>query len=172
MKHGHFSIFEQGHMTVEVITTPEVSRQMLRHHSMRFQEFSQRYQDASELGEWVIPDLRRQDEKNRQSSHDDLDPAFKKLMQDKIGTLFAQAFDLYEYMLSKGVAKETARSILPIGGTRSKIYATANLRDWIFYLRSRTHEATQLEHRKVANSIKDIFEQEFPVIYEAAFINA
>ena len=171
MKHGHFSIFEQAHMTVEVITTPEISRQLLRHHDMRFQEFSQRYQDATELGGWVIPNLRRQDEKNRQSSHDDLDPEFKALMERKIETLFAQTFDLYEYMLGQGVAKETARSILPIGGTLTKIYATSNLRTWCFYLKSRTHESTQLEHRKVAESIKDIFEEQFPTVYEAAFCN-
>lgn len=169
MREGHFSIFEQAHMTVEIQTTPEISRQILRHHDMRFQEFSQRYQDATELGGWVIPNLRRQDDKNRQSSHDDLDPEFKALMEAKIDTLFAQTFDLYEYLLHKGVAKETARSILPIGGTRTKLYATTNLRTWIFYLKSRTHESTQLEHRMVANSIKDIFEQQFPVIYEAAF---
>ena len=169
MKHGHFSIFEQAHMTVEVITTPDVSRQMLRHHDMRFQEFSQRYQDVSELGGWVIPNLRQQDEKNRQSSHDTLDPEFKALMEKKIETLYAQAFDLYEYMLGRGVAKESARAILPIGGTRTKLYATTNLRTWIFYLKSRTDMATQLEHRLVANAIKDVFEQQFPVIYEAAF---
>ena len=169
MKHGHFSIFEQAHMTVEVITTPDVSRQMLRHHDMRFQEFSQRYQDVSELGGWVIPNLRQQDEKNRQSSHDTLDPEFKALMEKKIEALYAQAFDLYEYMLGRGVAKESARAILPIGGTRTKLYATTNLRTWIFYLKSRTDMATQLEHRLVANAIKDIFEQQFPTIYEAAF---
>ncbi|MAH29388.1 MAG: thymidylate synthase (FAD) [Euryarchaeota archaeon] len=169
MNHGHFSIFEQAHMTVEVTTTPEISRQCLRHHSARFQEFSQRYQDATELGGWVIPNLRRQDDKNRQSSHDDLDPEFKSLMEQKINALFAQTFDLYQHMLDRGVAKETARSILPIGGTRTKFYMTMNLRDWIFYLKSRTHESTQLEHRMVANSVKDIFEEQFPTIYEAAF---
>ena len=169
MREGHFSIFEQAHMTVEVLTTPEISRQLLRHHDMRFQEFSQRYQDASELGSWVIPNLRRQDAKNRQSSHDDLDPDFKRLMEQKIETLFAQTFDLYEHMLDQGVAKETARSILPIGGTRTKLYATTNLRTWIFYLKSRTDKATQLEHRLVAEAIKDIFEEQFPTIYEAAF---
>lgn len=169
MKHGHFSIFEQAHMTVEVTTTPEISRQLLRHHDMRFQEFSQRYQDVSELGDYVIPNLRRQDTKNRQSSHDDLDPEFKALMRSKIETLFQQTFSLYEHMLSEGVAKETARSILPIGGVRTKLYATANLRTWCFYLRSRTHESTQLEHRRVAQSIKAIFTEQFPLIAEAFF---
>ncbi len=169
MKHGHFSIFEQAHMTVEVTTTPDVSRQMLRHHDMRFQEFSQRYQDVSELGNYVLPNLREQDTKNRQNSTETLDPEFKALMEAKIETLYRQTFDLYEYMLSKGVAKECARAILPIGGTQTKLYATTNLRTWIFYLKSRTHEATQLEHRLVATAIKDIFEEQFPTIYEAAF---
>jgi|TARA_Y100000015_G_scaffold6053_1_gene5501 thymidylate synthase (FAD) len=168
MQHGHFSIFEQAHMTVECVTTPDISRQLLRHHDMRFQEFSQRYQDVSELGGWVLPDLREQDAKNRQSSHDTLKPEFKEFMQDKIESLYSQIFDLYGYMLDKGVAKESARAILPIGGTRTKIYATTNLRTWIFYLRSRTHESTQLEHRTLANSIKDIFAEQFPTVWEAA----
>ena len=169
MKHGHFSIFEQAHMTVEVATTPEISRQLLRHHDMRFQEFSQRYQDVTALGDYVIPNLRRQDDKNRQSSHDDLDPEFKALMEAKIETLYQQTFALYEHLLSQGVAKETARAILPIGGVRTKLYATANLRTWCFYLRSRTHESTQLEHRLVAESIKEIFCEQFPVVAEAFF---
>ena len=169
MNHGHFSIFEQAHMTVEVNTTPDISRQLLRHHDMRFQEFSQRYQDVTALGDYVIPNLRAQDTKNRQSSHDTLEPEFKALMEAKIKTLYDQAFDLYSYMLDKGVAKECARAILPIGGTRTRLYATTNLRTWIFYLRSRTHESTQLEHRLVAESIKEIFAEQFPVIYEAAF---
>ena len=169
IKHGHVSIFEQAHMTVEVTTTPEISRQLLRHWDCRFQEFSQRYQDVTKLGGWVLPNLRRQDKKNRQSSHDDLDPVFKKRMLDKIESLYKQTFDLYEYMLINDIAKETARAILPIGGTRTRLYATANLRTWSFYLRNRTHESTQLEHRLVAESIKKIFVEEFPVTSEAFF---
>ncbi len=169
MREGHVSIFEQADMTVEITTTPEISRQLLRHHSARFQEFSQRYQDVTALGDYVIPNLRRQDAKNRQSSHDDLDPEFKALMEDKIRTLFDQTFDLYQHMLANGVAKETARAILPIGGTRTKLYMKMSIRDWLFYLKNRTHESTQLEHRRVAQSIKAIFTEQFPVIAEAFF---
>ena len=169
MKHGHFSIFEQAHMTVEVNTTPDVSRQMLRHHDMRFQEFSQRYADINELGGLVLPNLRKQDTKNRQNSTPDLDPELKELLDGRILGLFGEIADLYSYMLEMGVAKETARAILPIGGTRTRLYATANLRTWCFFLRSRTNVATQLEHRLVAESIKEIFCEQFPVVAEAFF---
>lgn len=168
MKHGHFSIFETASMTVEIETTRAISSQLLRHRSATFQEFSQRYSDVNELPAIQPPMLRRQDSKNKQSSHDDLDPEFKALMEKKIATLYGQSLDLYGYMLEKGVAKETAREILPLG-IPTRLYMTNNLRNWIFYLRSRCGVETQLEHRMIADSIKEIFAQEFPVIYEAAF---
>ncbi len=169
MKHGHWSIFEQAHMTVEINTTPDISRQILRHHSFRFQEFSTRYSDVTQLGNFVIPELREQDTKNKQNSTDTLDPGFKGLASASIVSLFGQAFELYSYLLENGVAKECARAILPIGGIRTRLYASANVRDWIFYLKARTSKGTQLEHRRVAESILEIFAEQLPVVHEAAF---
>lgn len=168
MKHGHYSIFETASMTVEIETNRAISAQLLRHRSATFQEFSQRYSDVSELPPIELPMLRRQDTKNKQSSHDDLDPEFKALCEKQIRTHYAAAMDLYEHMLFHGVAKETAREILPLG-IPTRLYMTNNLRNWIFYLNARCGVETQLEHRMIANAIKGIFEEQFPVIAEAAF---
>lgn len=168
MKHGHYSIFETASMTVEITTNRAISAQLLRHRSATFQEFSQRYSDVSELPPLELPMLRRQDQKNKQSSHDDLDSTLKAVMEAQVTRLYAQTMDLYRYMLDKGVAKECAREILPLG-IPTKLYMTNNLRNWIFYLSSRCGVETQLEHRLVANSILEIFKEQFPVIHEAAF---
>lgn len=155
-------------MTVEITTNRAISAQLLRHRSATFQEFSQRYSDVSELPPLELPMLRRQDQKNKQSSHDDLDSTLKAVMEAQVTRLYAQTMDLYRYMLDKGVAKECAREILPLG-IPTKLYMTNNLRNWIFYLSSRCGVETQLEHRLVANSILEIFKEQFPVIHEAAF---
>ena len=156
-------------MTVEIETTRAISAQLLRHRTATFQEFSQRYSDVSELPEIEVPMLRRQDAKNKQSSHDDLDPEFKALTEKRIETHYRAALDLYEHMLHSGVAKECAREILPLG-IPTRLYMTNNLRNWVFYLTARCGVETQLEHRMIANSIKSIFEEQFPIIYEAAFV--
>lgn len=168
MKHKHWSPLEMSNMVVEIETTRAIAAQILRHRSFSFQEFSQRYSNVEQLGTLGLPHLRSQDLKNKQASHDDLEPEFRALMESKVQTLYAQAFDLYDYMLSKGVAKECARSILPLG-TPTRLYMNGTLRSWVHYLQIRAGVETQLEHRLVANAIKDIFEQQFPVIYEAAF---
>ena len=168
IKHKHWSPFEMASMQVEVNTTRAVAAQVLRHRSFSFQEFSQRYSDVNELGAYGAPHLRSQDLKNKQASHDDLDPAFVELMEAKIATLYHQSLDLYEYMLSKGVAKECARSILPLG-TPTRLYMSGSIRSWIHYIQIRAGEETQLEHRLIANAVKDIFEEQLPTVYEAAF---
>ena len=168
IKHKHWSPFEMASIQVEINTTRAVAAQVLRHRSFSFQEFSQRYSDVSELGSYGVPHLRSQDLKNKQASHDDLDPAFVELMQDKIDTLYNQSLDLYEYMLLKGVAKECARSILPLGSP-TKIYMAGTIRSFIHYCQIRCGEETQLEHRLIANDIKDIIEDQLPNVYEAAF---
>jgi len=168
MKHKHWSPLEMSNMVVEIDTTRAIAAQILRHRSFSFQEFSQRYSEVAQLGILAVPHLRSQDLKNKQASHDDLDPEFKELMYGKIHTLYAQCFDLYDYMLSKGVAKECARSILPLG-TPTRLYMNGTLRSWVHYLQIRAGVETQLEHRLIATAIKDIFEAEFPTIYEAAF---
>ena len=114
IKNRHWSIFEQANMCVEINTTRAISAQILRHRSFTFQEFSTRYQDVGILGSSVIPHLRRQDQKNRQNSVDDLTTETTQRLYRRIGTLFEDAEHLYKEMLSEGVAKECARSVLPL----------------------------------------------------------
>ena len=157
-----------SNMVVEVETTRAVAAQILRHRSFCFQEFSQRYSSVDQLGTFGVPHLRSQDLKNKQASHDDLDPSFTDRMVEKIQALYSESLDLYEYMLSRGVAKECARSILPLG-TPTRLYMNGTLRSWVHYLFIRCGIETQLEHRMVANAIRGIFEAQFPTIFEAAF---
>jgi thymidylate synthase (FAD) len=168
----HWSPFEMANMCVEIETTRAISPQILRHRSFSFQEFSQRYADTKELGSAVVPHLRRQDFKNRQNSTDDL---VNKLGPDVLGSfyrrtsqLFEEAEHLYSEMISVGIAKECARSILPLS-TRTKLFMNGTLRSWIHYLQLRCDSGTQFEHREIAEGIKQIFCAEFPVIGEAAF---
>ena len=168
IKHKHWSPFEMASMQVEINTTRAIAAQILRHRSFSFQEFSQRYSSVDQLGAFGVPHLRSQDLKNKQASHDDLDPEFTELMERKIQTLYNSSIDLYEYMLSKGVAKECARSVLPLG-TPSRLYMSGSIRSWIHYIQIRAGVETQLEHRLIAQAVKDIFEEQLPNVYEAAF---
>lgn len=163
IKHGHWSIFEQATMTVEIITTRAISTQIIRHRSFCFQEFSQRYASVEELGLIEVPDLRTQDKKNRQNSIDNLDPLTKVYYQEKIYQHFQAATQLYNELLSNGVAKECARAILPLN-TSTKLYMTGSIRSFITYLQVRTSEETQEEHCEVARAIKEIFIKELPII--------
>ncbi len=168
IKHKHWSPFEMASMQVEISTTRAIAAQVLRHRSFSFQEFSQRYSDVNELSNIGLPHLRSQDLKNKQASHDDLDPEMVELMNKQIQQLYASTFDFYEHLLHKGVAKECARSILPLG-TPTKIYMAGTLRSFIHYVQIRAAEETQLEHRLIAEDIKDIIEVNLPNVYEAAF---
>ena len=168
IKHKHWSPFEMASMQVEINTTRAIAAQILRHRSFSFQEFSQRYSSVDQLGDFGVPHLRSQDTKNKQASHDNLNPEFTDLMGKKIETLYRQSLDLYEYMLSQGVAKECARSILPLG-TPTRMYMSGTIRSFIHYIQIRAGIETQLEHRLIANAIKDIFEEQLPNVYEAAF---
>ena len=168
IKHKHWSPFEMASMQVEINTTRAVAAQVLRHRSFSFQEFSQRYSSVDQLGTVGIPHLRSQDLKNKQASHDDLDPKAVELMEKQITQLYASAFDYYEYLLDQGVAKECARSILPLG-TPTRLYMSGSIRSWIHYIQIRAGIETQLEHRLIAEAIKDIFEEQLPNVYEAAF---
>lgn len=170
----HWSPFEMGNMCVEIETTRAISPQILRHRSFSFQEFSQRYADTKELGSASIPHLRRQDFKNRQNSTDDL---IDKLGPDVLGgfyrrtsQLFEEAEHLYSEMISVGIAKECARSILPLS-TQTRLYMNGTIRSFIHYLQVRTDPSTQMEHRQIALEIQKIFCQQFPIIGEAAFGN-
>ena len=168
IKHKHWSPFEMASMQVEIETTRAVAAQVLRHRSFSFQEFSQRYSSVDQLGTVGLPHLRSQDLKNKQASHDDLDPAKVDLMNKQIQQIYHNTFDYYEYLLSQGVAKECARSILPLG-TPTRLYMSGSIRSWIHYIQIRAGIETQLEHRLIAEAVKDIFEQQLPNVYEAAF---
>ena len=166
IKHNHWSVFEQSTMTLEIETTRAIAAQVLRHRSFCFQEFSQRYAESTKLGEIPIPELRRQDDKNRQNSIDDLDPELVDKLQRQMKTLFSSAEALYEQMLGAGVAKECARMVLPLC-TPTKIYMTGSCRSWIHYIELRSAHGTQKEHMKIAEACKAIFCEQFPTVAEA-----
>lgn len=168
IKHKHWSPFEMANMCVEIDTTRAISPQILRHRSFSFQEFSQRYADTAELGSAVIPHLRRQDIKNRQNSIDDLDAEAIAGYYRRISQLYEDAEHLYREMVSSGVAKECARSVLPLS-TQTRLFMNGTLRSWIHYLQLRTDNGTQLEHQQIAQAAKRIFCQQFPIIGEAVF---
>jgi len=167
IKHGHWSVFEQAHMTLEIETTRGLAAQILRHRSFTYQEFSQRYADSSLLAEEIpLFDLRRQDTKNRQNSIDDIDDFTKQQFQIEIQKHFASAMDLYKNMLDKGIAKECARFVLPLA-TPTRIYMTGSVRSWIHYIELRSAHGTQKEHMDIANECKCIFAGQFPIVAEA-----
>ena len=166
IKHGHWSIFEQSFMTLEIETTRGIAAQILRHRSFTYQEFSQRYADSNLLGEIELPELRRQDTKNRQNSIDDLDDEVIEKLNKQMNTLFSSAFSLYNQMLEKGVAKECARFVLPLA-TPTRIYMTGSARSWIHYINLRSGHGTQKEHMDIANECKSIFVEQFPSVAEA-----
>ena len=167
IKHGHWSVFEQAHMTVEIETTRGLAAQILRHRSFTFQEFSQRYADTNLLSPTIPePDLRRQDTKNRQNSIDDIPPEEKVDLQLKIASHFNSAMVLYNELLEKGVAKECARFVLPLA-TPTRIYMTGSVRSWIHYIDLRSGHGTQKEHMDIVEEVRQIFKQQFPVCTSA-----
>ena len=166
IKHNHWSVFEQSSMTLEIDTTRAIAAQILRHRSFTFQEFSQRYAASTALGNIDLPELRRQDDKNRQNSTDDLDPEMVEKFNKQMITLFSSAKSLYEQMLSQGVAKECARMVLPLA-TPTKIYMTGSCRSWVHYINLRSAHGTQKEHMLIANACKEVFVKQFPSVSEA-----
>ena len=167
IKHKHWSIFEQAFMTLEIETTRGLAAQILRHRSFTYQEFSQRYADSSLLAETIpVPELRRQDTKNRQNSIDDLDPEFVELTNKQIETYFAQGMSLYQHLLDNGVAKECARFVLPLA-TPTRLYMSGSCRSWIHYIQLRSANGTQKEHMEIAEACKKIFAEQFPTVAEA-----
>ena len=166
IKHQHWSVFEQSSMTLEIETTRGIAAQILRHRSFTYQEFSQRYADSNLLGEIELPELRRQDDKNRQNSIDDLEPEMVEKFNRQMNTLFSSAFGLYNQMLQAGVAKECARFVLPLA-TPTKLYMTGSCRSWIHYINLRSAHGTQKEHMDIANTCKKIFIEQFPAVSES-----
>ena len=167
IKHQHWSIFEQAFMTLEINTTRGLAAQILRHRSFTYQEFSQRYADSSLLGDKIpLPQLRKQDEKNRQNSTDDLDPILVQELEVKMQKYFADGMKLYKDMLDAKVAKECARFVLPLA-TPTRLYMSGSVRSWIHYIELRSGHGTQKEHMDIANACKNIFTEQFPTVAEA-----
>ena len=167
IKHNHWSVFEQSFMTLELGTTRGVAAQVLRHRSFTYQEFSQRYADSSMLADKIpLPELRRQDTKNRQNSIDDVDPFVRQEFQIKMQNHFDEGMKLYQEMLEYGIAKECARFVLPLA-TPTKIYMSGSCRSWIHYITLRTANGTQKEHMDLAEGCKKIFIEQFPTCAEA-----
>ena len=166
IKHKHWSIFEQAFLTIELSTTRAIAAQVLRHRSFTFQEFSQRYAESTVLGRIPMPEMRRQDTKNRQNSIDDLDPFENQKLQIQMQTLFDSATALYQQMIEMGVAKECARNVLPMC-VPTKMYMSGSVRSWIHYIDLRSANGTQKEHMDLANDCKAIFVEQFPIIAQA-----
>lgn len=163
IKHKHWSPFEMASMCVEITTTRAISPQILRHRSFSFQEFSQRYAEATEV---EMPLLRRQDTKNRQNSIDDMSDTVTDILQDQIAHLFNEAQNLYQSMLEVGVAKECARAVLPLN-TCTRLYMSGTLRSWLHYVDLRATNGTQLEHMQIAESVQRILYDQVPTIAHA-----
>ena len=167
IKHQHWSIFEQAYLTLEIETNRGIAAQILRHRSFTFQEFSQRYADSSMLADVIpLPELRRQDTKNRQNSIDDIDPHIRQEYEIKIAKHFEEGMELYKSMLEYGIAKECARFVLPLA-TPTKIYMTGSVRSWIHYIDLRSANGTQKEHMDIAVACKEVFKEQFPTISES-----
>ena len=166
IKHNHWSVFEQSSMTLEIETTRAIAAQILRHRSFTFQEFSQRYADSNLLGTIELPELRKQDKKNRQNSTDDLDPKLVDKLNRQMYSLFSSSLALYNQMLENGVAKECARMVLPLC-TPTKIYMTGSCRSWIHYIDLRSAHGTQKEHMEIAEACRKVFTEQFPTVSEA-----
>jgi thymidylate synthase (FAD) len=167
IKHNHWSVFEQAFMTLEIETTRGIAAQILRHRSFTFQEFSQRYADTNLISDYIpVPDLRRQDTKNRQNSIDDI-PEYEKLtLQGKIQDHFAHSMRLYKELLDHGIAKECARFVLPLA-TPTRIYMSGSCRSWAHYINLRSANGTQKEHMDIALECKKVFSEQFPTVAEA-----
>ena len=167
IKHQHWSIFEQAFMTLEINTTRGLAAQILRHRSFTFQEFSQRYADTNLLDTNIpLPELRRQDTKNRQNSIDDIPEEQSKMLLGRIQNYFNEGLDLYNELLREGIAKECARFVLPLA-TPTRIYMSGSVRSWVHYIDLRSGHGTQKEHMDIANACKDIFKEQFPTVSEA-----
>ena len=167
IQHGHWSVFEQAHMTVEIETTRGLAAQILRHRSFTYQEFSQRYADSSLLGDTIpLPELRRQDTKNRQNSIDDVDQFVKQDFELKMQRHFVDGMKLYKEMLDAGIAKECARFVLPLA-TPTRLYMTGSVRSWVHYINLRSAHGTQKEHMDLVENVRKIFIEQFPTVAEA-----
>ena len=169
MEHGHVSPFEMANVCLEINTTRDIARQILRHRSFSFQEFSQRYADVNLLGEMVERECRMQDTKNRQNSLEcDRDLLKEVFLADQVA-VWQMAVDTYNNALANGIAKEVARALLPEGLTPSRLYMNGNIRSWVFYLKQRLDPTTQKEHRIIAQDVLATLRIVAPITMAAFF---
>ena len=167
IQHGHWSVFEQAFMTVEINTTRGLAAQILRHRSFTYQEFSQRYADSSLLGDEIpLPALRSQDLKNRQNSVDDVDSSLVEKYNGLMENHFKEGMNLYQQMLDDGIAKECARFVLPLA-TPTRIYMTGSCRSWIHYINLRSAHGTQKEHMDLVENVRKVFVAQYPTVATA-----
>lgn len=162
--HQHWSPFEMVNMCVEINTTRSIAAQILRHRSFSFQEFSQRYAEVTNKA--VVPELRRQDTKNRQNSINDLAPEVQTSFIERIESFYKDAYALYEDMLESGVAKECAREVLPLS-TPTRLYMNGTIRSWIHYCQLRCSNGTQEEHRIIARGAYKLLQEHLPNVCTA-----
>lgn len=169
MEHGHVSPFEMANVCIEIETTRDIGRQILRHRSFSFQEFSQRYQDAGKLGTIVNRECRLQDTKNRQNSLECTDDKLRMEWESLQHRVERTAVNAYRQALDLGIAKEQARALLPEGLTMSRMYMNGNMRSWIFYLKQRLDPTTQKEHRELGEQVLQVLRGVAPITMDAFF---
>jgi len=164
-KHKHWSPFEMASATMEIETTRDIARQILRHRSFAFQEFSQRYADPAEFGnQFELREARLQDEKNRQNSIDVDDRELQRNWEIKQQMVINASKEAYEWAITNGIAKEQARAVLPEGNTKSRLYMNGTLRSWIHYIELRSANGTQKEHMEVARAVAEAITKIFPLV--------
>jgi len=166
IKHQHWSPLEMVSACLEITTTRDIARQILRHRSFSFQEFSQRYADPTNDLDFETREARLQDQKNRQNSVDTGDRELKRLWQEKQQGVIRAAREAYTWAISNGIAKEQARAVLPEGNTVSKLYMNGTLRSWIHYIQLRSANGTQKEHMEVARACATVIANVFPMVTE------
>jgi thymidylate synthase (FAD) len=166
LKNAHFSPFEMVSVCLEINTTRDIARQILRHRSFSFQEFSQRYADPTKDLNFVIREARLQDMKNRQNSIEIDDALLQKRWEQKQQNVINTALDAYKWAIEHGIAKEQARAVLGEGNTESRLYMSGTLRSWIHYVQLRSGNGTQKEHKQIAIGCAEAIEPIFPMIKE------
>ena len=165
LRNKHISPFEMANVCLEIETTRDIARQILRHRSMNFQEFSQRYNDPVKELEFTLREARLQDDKNRQNSVEIDDIELQNEWNQRQQNVIDISKETYLWAISKGIAKEQARSVLPEGNTLTRLYVNGNIRSWIHYLESRLDPTTQKEHREVAQKVLEEISKVFPLIF-------
>jgi len=164
IKHKHWSPLEMVSACIEVETTRDIARQLLRHRSFSFQEFSQRYADPTKELDFVLREARLQDTKNRQNSIEINDDKLQKQWNTIQSNVIKEAINAYSWAISNGIAKEQARVVLPEGNTISRLYVNGTLRSWIHYIDLRDGNGTQKEHAEIARACAKVIANVFPII--------